>query len=90
MTARGAWFVRRSHHFFLPESSVANRGFAMSEYRIVLTPLPAEDGGGFLGTVPDLPGCMSDGETPAEALKNTRDAMQGWLEVAADLGRPLP
>lgn len=29
--------------------------------------LPAEDGGGFVATVPDLPGCISDGETPEEA-----------------------
>ena len=33
------------------------------EYPIVVEPLPIEDGGGFVATVPDLPGCMSDGET---------------------------
>lgn len=31
-------------------------------YRIVVQPLPAEDGGGYLAYVPDLPGCMADGE----------------------------
>ena len=36
----------------------------------VIEPLSEEDGGGFLATVPELPGCMSDGETRAEALAN--------------------
>ena len=43
---------------------------------VVITPLTAEDGGGFAATVPDLPGCMSDGETPEEALGNVRDAIE--------------
>jgi antitoxin HicB len=32
--------------------------------------------------VPDLPGCMSDGETPEEALKNAQDAISSWIEAA--------
>ena len=40
------------------------------DYPVIVQPLPAEDGGGFLALVPDLPGCMSDGETPEEALAN--------------------
>ncbi|MGH1356548.1 MAG: type II toxin-antitoxin system HicB family antitoxin [Thalassovita sp.] len=35
-----------------------------TDYPIVLVPLCEEDGGGFAAYVPDLPGCMSDGETP--------------------------
>ena len=38
------------------------------DYPVLIEPLPVEDGGGFVATVPDLPGCMSDGETPEEAL----------------------
>jgi antitoxin HicB len=45
------------------------------EYLVVIEPLAQADGGGFLATVPDLPGCMSDGETPEEALANVRDAV---------------
>jgi hypothetical protein len=37
-------------------------------YNVVVEPLSKEDGGGFVATVPDLPGCMSDGETEAEAI----------------------
>lgn len=60
------------------------------DYPVLVQPLTAEDGGGFLATVPDLPGCMSDGETPEEALTNVRDAILSWIEAAEDLGRAVP
>jgi antitoxin HicB len=59
-------------------------------YPVIVETLPPGDGGGFLATVPDLPGCMSDGATPQEALDNVRDAIAMWFEVAAELGRPIP
>jgi antitoxin HicB len=59
------------------------------EYPIVVEPMPDEEGGGF-AVVPDLPDCMSDGETPEEALANVRDAIAVWIEAARDLGRPIP
>ena len=60
------------------------------EYPVVVEPLPAEDGGGFVATVPDLPGCMSDGATPEEALSNVQDAISTWIEAAKDLGHAVP
>ena len=60
------------------------------EYPVVVEPMSAEDGGGFAAIVPDLPGCMSDGETPEQALGNVRDAVAAWIETARDLGRPVP
>jgi predicted RNase H-like HicB family nuclease len=60
------------------------------EYPVIVSPLSEEDGGGFLATVPDLPGCMSDGETPAEAIENVQDAIQEWLHLARKLGREIP
>lgn len=64
----------------------------MSEHRypIVISPLTADDGGGFAATVPDLPGCMSDGETPEEALVNVRDAIAAWIAMARELGHTVP
>ena len=59
-------------------------------YAIIVEPLSAEDGGGFVATVPDLPGCMSDGETPQEALANVEDAIRAWIEAAKDLGHEVP
>ena len=59
-------------------------------YPVVITPLTVDDGGGFAATVPDLPGCMSDGETPEEALQNVREAIEAWIEMAHELGHAIP
>lgn len=59
-------------------------------YPLIVEPMTAEDGGGFLASVPDLPGCMSDGETPEEAVRNVQDAIAAWIEEAAATGRPVP
>lgn len=60
------------------------------QYPVIVSPLSPEDGGGFLATVPDLPGCMSDGDTPEQAITNVRDAIAMWIEAANALGRPIP
>jgi antitoxin HicB len=59
-------------------------------YRIALRPLDAGEGGGWLAEVPELPGCMSDGETPQEAIDNVMDAIACWIEAAEEDGRPVP
>lgn len=63
---------------------------ARLDYRVVIEPLSQEDGGGYFATVPDLPGCMSDGETPEEAVANVQDAILSWIEAATELGREVP
>ena len=60
------------------------------DYPFIVEPLPAEEGGGYVALVPDLPGCMSDGETPEEAARNIRDAITAWIDAAVELGRPIP
>lgn len=60
------------------------------DYPVIVQPLTPDDGGGFLAIVPDLPGCMSDGETPEEALVNVRDAILTWIEAAGDMGHAVP
>ena len=60
------------------------------EYPVVVEPLPTEEGGGFIAAVPDLPGCMSDGATPEEALVNVQDAIAAWIEAANDVGHAVP
>jgi antitoxin HicB len=52
--------------------------------------LSVEDGGGYLITFPDLPGCMADGDTPQEAIKNGLDAVRSWLETAREFNDPIP
>jgi antitoxin HicB len=63
------------------------RVLTQREYRVVLQP---EAEGGFSVSVPDLPGCHTQGETLEESLAMARDAIEGYLEVLRDEGRPLP
>ena len=61
-----------------------------SNYHIQVDPLPPDEGGGFVAWVPDLPGCMSDGATPAEAIANATKAIDEWIEEAVRLRRAVP
>jgi antitoxin HicB len=51
-----------------------------------------DDGGneGFVAEVEELPGCISQGPTPQEAVSNVYDAMAGWISVALEDGREIP
>jgi antitoxin HicB len=60
------------------------------EYSIRIERLADGDGGGYLAIVPDLPGCISDGETPEEALKNVQEAIASWLEAAREWKMDIP
>ena len=51
------------------------------KFKVVLEP---SDEGGFTVYVPALPGCISEGETEAEALKNIREALELYLEPLDD------
>ena len=59
-------------------------------YAVRIEPLPPEEGGGFVATVPDLPGCMSDGATPEEALAQVQEAIEAWIEAAKAWNQPVP
>jgi antitoxin HicB len=60
------------------------------EYTVHIERLAESDGGGYLATVPDLPGCMSDGATPEEALKNVQEAIGSWIEAAKEWNTEIP
>lgn len=60
----------------------------MSKYEIII--FWSEEDGAYLAEVPELPGCMSDGETPAKALQNVEVAISEWIETATELGREIP
>jgi antitoxin HicB len=53
-------------------------------YQVVISDLSEEDGGGYLASVPDLPGCMADGETAEEAADEARDAIEAYLNALND------
>jgi predicted RNase H-like HicB family nuclease len=44
----------------------------------------------FIVEVPELPGCMADGETYEQAVVNARQVIEEWIETARELGRPIP
>lgn len=58
-----------------------------SRYEIIL--YWSSDDNAFLAEVPELPGCMADGDTYQSALRNAEQIMQEWLETAQELGRPI-
>lgn len=59
-------------------------------YPIEVRPLALDEGGGWLATFPDLPGCMGDGDTPQAAVADGFDAAQAWLATALAHGDPVP
>ena len=58
-----------------------------TEFDVVLEP-QAE--GGYTAYVPDLPGCVSEGETLEEAIKMIREAIALYLESRREHGWKLP
>jgi antitoxin HicB len=57
---------------------------------MIIESLPEDGGGGFVALAPDVPGCMSDGETAEAALASVQDAAAAWIEEATALGRSVP
>jgi antitoxin HicB len=60
-------------------------------YAIELVFDRAEDGAeGWVAEVEELPGCISQGATPEDAVSRIRDAMEGWISVALEDGIEVP
>ena len=50
---------------------------------------PGEDGL-WLAECPSLPGCISQGQSKKEAIKNIQEAVEGYIEVLQQDGDPIP
>lgn len=59
-------------------------------YPATIEPLAEKDGGGYLVSFPDLPGCIADGATPEEAFHQAEDAMIAWIKTAKEFGDTIP
>ncbi len=59
-------------------------------YPFEIKQLSEEEGGGYLISFPDLPGCISDGETIEDAIKNGIDAMNSWIKTSQEFNDPVP
>ena len=57
------------------------------KYRVLIEP---DEDGVFVATVPSLPGCVADGPTRADALRNVREAISLYVESLEAHGDPVP
>lgn len=60
----------------------------MYKYEVII--YWSEDDSAFLAEVPELPGCMADGQSYEEALRNTQTVIAEWVESAKSLKRAIP
>ena len=59
----------------------------LRKFRVILEP---NDLGGYTVLVPLLPGCISEGDTKAEALANIKEAIELYIESLEADGEPIP
>lgn len=59
----------------------------MAKYSMIVS--WSEDDNCYLVSVPDLPRCMADGETPQKAVENAQVIIAEWIETAQMLGREI-
>ena len=50
----------------------------------------SDEDNAYIVEVPELPGCMADGKTYEEAIKNAQTVIEEWIETAKELGREIP
>jgi len=58
------------------------------KYEIIL--FWSEEDNAYIAEVPELSGCMADGETAQQALANVEIVAKEWIETARELGREIP
>ena len=64
--------------------------YPFEAYSHVISPVSAEDGGGYVFTMPDIAGVMADGETMDEAIADGREAFETTISALLDMGREVP
>lgn len=60
----------------------------IKEYKKVMWWSPEDES--FIVQVPELPGCMADGKTEDEAIRNTYEVIQIWIDTAREDGAEVP
>lgn len=60
----------------------------LSKYEIII--YWSHEDNAFIVEVPELPGCMADGNTYQDAVANVEKVIEAWIETATALGRPVP
>ena len=59
-------------------------------YRTTLSRVPPEEGGYYVLSYPDVPGCLGVGDTEAEAIEDGRRALIAVLDALKAVDRPPP
>jgi antitoxin HicB len=62
----------------------------LSQYPFEIRPLSEEEGGGYLISFPDFSECISDGDTPEDAIRNGLDALQETIAALESMNLPIP
>lgn len=62
----------------------------LDAYPCTVRRMSADEGEGYMIEFPDVPGCMSDGSTPEEAIANGRDALKSVLLTKLEFKDPVP
>ncbi|MDO8941127.1 MAG: type II toxin-antitoxin system HicB family antitoxin [Methylicorpusculum sp.] len=60
----------------------------MNKYEMII--YWSEPDQAYLVEVPELAGCMADGKSYQEAVKNAEEVIQEWIDTAVELGRAVP
>jgi predicted RNase H-like HicB family nuclease len=60
----------------------------MTKYEIII--YWSESDNVYIAEVPELAGCMADGRSYAEAIRNVETVISEWIETARGLGREIP
>ena len=60
----------------------------MHKYEIII--YWSDEDEGFIAEVPELAGCVADGETYQAAINNAEIIIQEWIETAKSIGRTIP
>ena len=64
--------------------------FPFEAYRHIVSPIDAVDGGGFMFTMPDIPGVVVDGATELEAIADGREAFIATVRAMVEMGQDVP
>ena len=64
--------------------------YPFEAYSHLVSPIGAADGGGFMFTMPDIPGVLADGATELDAITDGREAFIATVSALADMGQEVP
>lgn len=62
----------------------------MKKYKFEIIMYWSQEDSAYIAEVPELAGCMVDGDTYQEALTNVEVVIDEWIETARMKGRPIP